>query len=156
MTATNPTSTLSEDVETGLPTADRGVAGGKSVNIASSGPLGIGHNRNIAAAATTHPGDDTNNVCTWTAGENITELVITILPTTGTALQNDDICLGVLDATDGAEALSWLGAAGGIATDVQYFVLHPNQPNVITSDSPITRFDCEPLNAIMRVIVEAG
>jgi hypothetical protein len=115
----------------------------------------VTHNRNIAAAATTHPGDGTNNVCTWTDAEGVRELEVSIIASTGAAIQNDEVALCVLDAPTDAFAKTWLEDAATPDADVEYQVLHYGAVNYLSADSNIRQFDILPLNVGCRVVVVA-
>ena len=141
-----------EEVALGGTTDSGGNAAGRVV-ATGFGLKGAAHNRNIAAAATTHPADGSNNVATFTAAENIREITINAVGGVAAALQNDEAYLVVINAPSNATALAWLTAAGGAAQDVMYEVGYPSQPLVIQRTAAITQVDVLPLTIAMRIII---
>jgi hypothetical protein len=120
-----------------------------------SGLKGIAHNRNIDAAATTHPGDGTNNVATWTVEENVREAVVAIADDTGEAVQSDLACLVVVNAPSDAIAQTWLTDTGSASQDVLYEIVTPYQPLTIQRTSAITQIDVLPIGDTCRVVIAA-
>lgn len=116
---------------------------------------GIAHNRNIPAAATIHPGDDSTNTATWDSSEGVKNLLIHAIPSAGAAIQSDDKFLVVVNAPTAAIAKTWLEDSGSISQDVQYQVGYVNESTLISRSSVITRVDLLPLNGTTRFVVEA-
>ncbi len=125
---------------------------GRRVLTEKTGPA---HNRNIALAATTHPGTDATNTATWTAAEAVTELTIDAIPTTAGAVQANDKYLVVVNAPSAAVAKAWLEDAGTASQDVLYEVGSLQSQKVISRSAPITRVDVLPIGDTMRVIIGA-
>ena len=110
-------------------------------------------NRNINAAVTTYAA--ATNSATWTSTDNVTVIIVTPKSATAAALQNDEFCLVVFDATSEAVANAWLADAGGVALDVEYHIVPVGKPTRFPFTSYLSRVDVLPLNDTMRVIVEA-
>ena len=106
---------------------------------------GEAHNRNIAAAATTHPGDDSTNTATWTAAEEVTELSIRAIEATGAASTSALGYLVVVNAPTAAIALAWLTDAGSASQDVQYEMGYYGEELIIKRTTNITRIDVLPI-----------
>ena len=128
------------------------------VNVTANGPTGAAHNRNINDAVTTHPGNDTTNTATWTAAEGVTELTITSINSSGTgsANQNDEGYLVVINAPTAAIALAWLTDAGAVGQDIVYEGgITAGEPLIIRRTTAITRIDVLPLNIDQRFVIGA-
>ena len=120
-----------------------------------TGLTGPAHNRNIAAAAVTHPGDDTTNHAKWTVAENVKEVIFDAIPAVGATLQNNEKYIVVVNAPTGAIAKAWLEDAGGPEQDIIYNIGNLSEALVITRTTPITRVDVLPLNVVMRFVINA-
>jgi hypothetical protein len=114
----------------------------------------INKNRNINAAVTTYAA--ATNTATWTSTDNVKSIVITPKSATAAALQNDEFCLVVFDATNEAVASGFLSDTGGASTDVEYFMVAVGQKRQFDFVDYLTRVDVLPLNDTMRVVIEAN
>lgn len=120
------------------------------------GKSGASRNRNIAAAATTHPGNDSTNSATWQAGDNVTELrIMSVSSVADQAVNTDEYYLVVINAVNGADALTLLTDAGGLGTDVEYEIGVPLQELIINRTTPITRIDVLPQGVGQRFVIGA-
>lgn len=126
-----------------------------SAHILDAGKTGAAHNRNIPAAAATHPGTDATNTATWTTAEGVTELTINAIGNVGGALQNDEKYIAVINAPTAAIAKAWLEDAGTLSQDVVYEMGNITESLIIRRTTPITRLDVLPLNVAMRLVVGA-
>jgi hypothetical protein len=115
------------------------------INVASTGPIGAAHNRNIPAAATTHPGDDTTNTAEWTTAEGVTELSIRVIENTGAASTSALAYIVVINAPTATLAKAWLEDAGAIGQDVQYEMGYYGEALIIRRTTAITRADVLPI-----------
>ena len=144
----------------------------RHVNIQSTGPTGLGHNRNIDDCVhTTHPGTDASNTATWTAAENVTELEIRAVETAAGALQTTDAFLVVTNAPTAAIAKTWLednttdyaylqlteDITTDYTQDVMYEMGYWGETLTIHRTSAITRVDVLPISGVnMRIIIGAA
>lgn len=120
------------------------------------GPTGPAHNRNIAAAAVTHPGTDATNTETWTIAENIKQLLVRATVNTPAAVTSGDAFIAVINAPTASIAKAWLEDVGaGLGQDVVYETGYFGEVLDIRRTTPITRIDVLPLNAIMRINIAA-
>lgn len=120
--------------------------------------VGVAHNRNIAAAATTHPGDGTNNVATWTVAEGVEELSIRVIEATTTSNVPGALAyLVVVNAPSDAIAKTWLEDAGSSSQDVMYQMGYYGEELIIKRTSPITQVDVLPVGdlGVSRFVIGA-
>jgi len=122
------------------------------VQIGKTGPA---HNRNIAAAATTHPGLDTTNHAEWSAALDIRELTIGAVLNTPAALDSGDAYIVVINAPDALTAKTFLEDAGSATQDIQYEFGYIGELKTISRTSAIKRIDVLPLNGVSRFFIGA-
>lgn len=132
-----------------VPKSTNGAAHVRQVN----GTSQLTKNRNINAAVVTYA--EATNTATWTASDNVTEVVITPKSATAAGIQNDEFCLVCFDAGTEAIANAFFADTGGAASDVEYHIIPVAESRRFTFTSYLSRVDVLPLNDTMRVIVEA-
>lgn len=110
-------------------------------------------NRNMAAAATTYA--ETTNTVTWTAADNVTEIVIASVGGTSAPLLND-MALIIYDGLNEAADLAAFADAGGLAADVDYELVSLTQPIRRAFPSYLGRVSVLPLGgATTRFVIQA-
>lgn len=110
-------------------------------------------NRNRSALATTYA--EATNTVTFTSTDNVTHVEYMIKSNAVEALQADDACLVIYDATNEAIASGFFADAGGMASDVMYRIVPYNTLIVEDFPSYLSRIDFLPLLTAARVTVEA-
>lgn len=118
--------------------------GAEARNVIPTPDIGVAQNRLIPSVAIVHPGDGTSNVATWTAGEDIHNVVI------------PPNCRYVINASSDADAKTLLDDAGGASTTVVFGETN-TESIVFTQISVITQLDMKSVSGSNQtnVVVEA-